>query len=90
MVSVTMVSVAFSLNLRFSRISSSQHHVDASVLYVQLVRDEKRGNTQPRTTKMYDSFLRLGSILTNPVSMMNEYKESPKDVQSSLGAHWKN
>ena len=30
---------------------------------------------------------RLGSILTKPGSMMSEHKESPKDVQSSFGAH---
>ena len=30
---------------------------------------------------------RPGSILTRPVSMINGNKESPKDVQSSLGAH---
>ena len=30
---------------------------------------------------------RPGSILTRPVSMMNENKENPKDVQPSFGAH---
>ena len=30
---------------------------------------------------------RPGSSLTNPVSFMSEYNESPKDVQSSLSAH---
>ena len=30
---------------------------------------------------------RPGSSLTNPVSIMSAYKESPKDVQSPLGAH---
>ena len=30
---------------------------------------------------------RPGSSLTNPVSILSEYKESPKHVQSSLGAH---
>ena len=28
-----------------------------------------------------------GSILTTPVSLMSEYKENPKDVKPSLGAH---
>ena len=42
-----------------------------SVLYVQLVRDEKRRNTKPRTHKeMYDSF-QPGSILTRPVSIVS-------------------
>ena len=43
-----------------------------SVLYVQLVRDEKRGNTQPRTHENVRFFFRPGPILKNPVSMMNE------------------
>ena len=30
---------------------------------------------------------RPGSSLTNPDSILSEYKESPKHVQSSLGAH---
>ena len=59
-----------------------------SVLYVQLVRDEKRRNTQPRThTEMYVS-IQARIDTDKSVSTMDEHNESPKDVQSSLGAHW--
>ena len=59
-----------------------------SVLYVQLVRDEKRRNTQPRThTEMYVC-IQAKIDTDKSVSTMDENNESPKDVQSSLGAHW--
>ena len=46
-----------------------------------------------RTGRRYKNSLkcrilfRPGSSLTNPISILSEYKESPKHVQSSLGAH---
>ena len=47
--------------------------------------EETRKHTTKNTTKkMYDSF-RPRFILTPPVSMMSECKDSPLDVQSSLG-----
>ena len=57
-----------------------------SVLYVQPVRDEETRDTRQEFTQKC-MILFSGSILTSPVSMMNENKE---EVQSSLGAHWKN
>ena len=50
--------------------------------YVTKIRQTLDKN--PQTCKI---LFRPGSVLTCPVSMMSEYKESPKDIQSSLGAH---
>ena len=68
------------------------HVVDVKVFFLcNSFVTRKRGNTQPRThTSKCMILFSPGSIQTNPLSMMNEYKDSPKDVQLSLGAHWRN
>ena len=46
------------------------------------------GTHNPEPTKKCMILFRPGSILTNPVRMMNEYKDSLQDFLSSLDAHW--
>ena len=57
-----------------------------SFLSVQSYVTKKR-KTMDKNPQNFMILFRPGSILTRPVGMMNENKESPKDVRSSLGAH---
>ena len=47
-----------------------------------------KGTHNQEPTKKCMMLFRPGSILTRQVRMMNEYKDSLKDILSSLGAHW--
>ena len=58
------------------------HFVDVSAFFLR----NRTGRRYKNSLKCRILF-RPGSSVTNPVSIMSEYKESPKDVQSSLGAH---
>ena len=57
-----------------------------SVLYVHLARDKETKKDTTKNPQKCMILFRPGSILTNPASMMNEYKDSLKDFLSSLGA----
>ena len=57
-----------------------------SVLSVQSYVTKLRQTLDKKPPKCMILF-RPGTILTNPISIVSEYNESPKDVQSSLGAH---
>ena len=63
-----------------------QLHVDESVLSVQSYVTKIRQTLDKKPPKCMILF-RPGTILTNPVSIVSEYNESPKDVQPSLSAH---
>ena len=49
-----------------------------------------RQTLEKEPTKLYNSFFCRGLLLTAPVTRMSEYKDSPKDVHSSLNEHWRN
>ena len=58
------------------------HFVDVTTFFLRSRTGRRYKNSQQCVI-----LFRPGSSLTNPVSILSEYKESPKHVQSSLGAH---